>query len=79
MPGGATPPHPRARAAVDADVNRRAPLVWPGFGYQAPELLLGSAAPDAMPLSSGHGIGQALLLNRAAVAESQGLLLSLGR
>jgi hypothetical protein len=79
MPSRAATSQPGACAAADADVNRRAPLIRASIGDQAPKLLLGSPTPDAMPLSRGHGICEAVVLNGTALTDGQGLLLSLGR
>jgi hypothetical protein len=70
---------PRARTAANTDIDRQAPLVGASSSNQAPELLLGSPTPHTMLLSSGQGMGQALVLDGAAVTEGQSLLLSLGR
>ncbi len=79
VPGRTATSQPRARAAASADIDRHTPLVWSGFSDQAPELLLSSPAPDAIPLSSSHGVGEAFFLDGAAATEGQSLLLALGR
>jgi hypothetical protein len=75
----ATTSQPRAWAATDADINRGGPLVRTSIGDQAPKLLLSSPTPDAMPLSRGHGICEAVVLDGTAVTDGQRLLLSLSR
>jgi hypothetical protein len=68
----------RPRSTPDSNIDRRTSLRAIRVRDQAPKFLLGLPAPDAVVLASGHGICQALNLDRAAVTDSQRLPLANG-
>jgi hypothetical protein len=78
MSGRAPTSESRPRSTPNPNINRRTSLRAIRVRAQAPEFLLGLPAPDAVLLTSGDGVCQALDLDWASVTDGQRLPLSRG-